>query len=158
MDTLFYIDEYFTGLPSEDEKKEFEMKIQTDPTFAEEVAIYLSAKQLAGQQSSSERSDRFKSVYEEYKKINKTANQPKGVIRRLWPYIAAAAILTGLLIGWVVFSNSPSPEQLADRYIKENFQMLGVTMGNKEDSLEKGRHLFNDGKLNEALIQFENIA
>jgi tetratricopeptide (TPR) repeat protein len=156
VDTLLYIDEYFTGEPSEYLKKEFEKKILEDPAFAEDVSIYLSAKQIAGEQSVKQSKVRFREIYAAYKKTNAAA-KPVGIIRKLLPYIAAAAVLTVLIIGWAVFSGSGSPEQMADKYIKENFQTLGVTMGSKEDSLQIGYRLYNEGKLNEALAQFESI-
>jgi len=157
LDTLLYIDTYFSTEPSPGTKEEFEKRITEDPAFAEEVAFYLSAKQAATEQLTEEKNERFKDVYAHYKKTNKTTIQ-KPVIRKLWPYIAAAAIITGIIFGRAVFFTAASPEQLADKYIKDNFQTLGVTMSSKEDSLQTGLRLFNDGKLNEALTQFESIA
>ena len=145
MDTLLYIDEYFTGKPSEDLKREFEKRILEDSAFAEEVSLYLSAKQIAGEQSAKENKERFKDFYAEYKKINKTVAKPAGIIRRLGLYIAAAAVLAAVVIGWVVFSNQDNPAKLADNYISNNFQTLSVTMGNIEDSLQTGARLYNEG-------------
>lgn len=158
MDTLLYIEEYFAGEPSEDLKKEFEKRIREDAGFAEDVVFYLSAKEMMVKEVQTEKKERFRELYGEYKKTNTTAALPsKSFVRKLWPYISVAAILISVIIGWVVFSDSASPEQLADKYIKENFLTLGVTMGSKEDSLQTGNRLYNEGKLNDALGQFEGI-
>jgi len=141
--------------PSADMKKEFERKIADDEKFAEEVAFYLSTKSVIGGEATNEKKERFKKLYEEYKKTNASKGQ-KSAIRKLWPYVAAAAIIAGILFGKNVFFQ-PSPQQIADTYIQENFQTLPVTMSSRADSLQTGIRLINEGKLTEALNQFESI-
>lgn len=152
------IDKYFDGNSAGELKKEFENRLQNEPAFAEEVAFYLAAREVAFEEAVKEKKERFKHLYTEYKN-NKVSTPPsKTVIKKLWPYIAAAAMLTSIIIGWVVFSNSTSAEQLADQYIKDNFYQVSVTMGSREDSLQAGVRLLNEGKLDESLGMFESIA
>ena len=161
MDNLEYIDSYFNGKQSAEETTEFEKKIMGDPSFAEAVAFYLSAKQVAKdhqEQMPETKDERFKELYTKYKLDNHSSLQKKDtVMRKLWPYVAAAAIITAVVFSWLTWLKPSSPGKLADRYIKEHFGTLSVNMGITEDSIQKGKHLFNDGKLQEALLQFESI-
>jgi len=143
------------GDPSADMRKEFEKKLAEDKEFAEEVAFYLSAKDVIGEEALIEKKERFKKLYEDYKKAN-AAKPQKSIVRKLWPYLAAAAIIAGVIIGRNMFLQ-PSTEQIADNYIKDNFQTLSVTMSAKRDSLQTGIGLFNEGKRTEALQQFESM-
>jgi len=161
LDNLEYIDGYFNGEQSAEETKKFENRVTGDPGFAEEVAFYLSARQLATEQQtqiSGRNEERFKELYAKYKLDNDTPPREKyGRVRRLWIAAAAAAIVTAIVFGLLTWSGSASTRQLADKYIKEHFEKMSVSMGSTEDSLQQGKHLYNDGKLNEALQQFENI-
>ena len=143
------------GDPSADMRKEFEKKLAEDKEFAEEVAFYLSAKDVIGEEALTEKKERFKKLYDEYKKNNAPRGQ-QGILRKLWPYVAAAAIIAALIIGRNAFFQ-PSAQQIADNYIKDNFQTLSVTMSTKLDSLQKGLSLYNEGKRTDALQQFESM-
>lgn len=156
MNLLPHIDDYFMGQLPDEMKNEFESKILQDPVFAEEVAFYLSAKNILLADAIKERKERFAGIYQQYKGTQKTAKS-SGIIRKLWPYVAAAAILGALLIGLNTWLKPVPVKQMADQYVKEHFQTLSVTMGGKEDSLQTGRRLYNEGKLNDALAQFESI-
>jgi len=156
-----YIDTYFYGERSAEETTEFEKRIMDDLFFAEEVAFYLSAKQAAKEQQEQipeTKDERFKELYAKYKQDNDNTLQEKGtVIRKLWPYIAAAAIITAIVFGLITWPKPSSPDKLADIYIKEHFETLSVNMSGRADSIQKGKNLFNEGKLKEALLQFESI-
>lgn len=155
MDTLLYIDNYFSGEPSPALREEFEGKIASDPLFAEEVAFYLSTKQVIAETEI--KNDHFKETYNQYKLSTNSLTGKPVIQRKLWPVLSAAAILTAVIVGWFLFMKSVSPSTLADEYINQNFQTLGVTMGAHEDSMQTGLRLYNDGKLKEALTIFENI-
>ena len=71
--------------------------------------------------------------------------------------MAAAAIIAGIIFSLFIFTTPGSPRQLADQYIKEKFQRLGVNMGGKEDNKQAGLRLYNEGNLVEALQQFEKL-
>ena len=157
MDNLEYIESYFNEELTPEKKREFEQRITADPVFAEEVAFSLSSKQAIAAVGIEQR-ERFKDVYAEYKHVTQAKKQQPALLRKLWPWAAVAAILAGIIFGWNTWLRSPSSTELADKYIKENFQTLSVSMGNNEDSLQAGLRLYNANRLEEALKQFENIA
>ena len=147
-----YIEGYFSKEMPAEEIKKFEQRILEDPIFAEEVAFYLSARQVAQDQGSAEKKERFREIYLQHK--------PSGTVRRLgrstW-YMAAAAIVAALIFGWYLYLRPANPGQLASRYIEQHWQTLGVSMSSREDSIQTGLRLYNEGKWQEALRQFESI-
>ena len=68
----------------------------------------------------------------------------------MWPTIAMAALVAGVIFGWYLFMQPVSPKQIADTYIREHFQTLSVTMG-AQDSMQVALKLYNEEKLTEAL-------
>jgi tetratricopeptide (TPR) repeat protein len=151
MDNLDYIERYFKQELDTDQAVEFGKKIESDQAFAEEVAFYLSVLKVSEEKSQAEKKLRFKEIYKD--------NQ---VVRRLpaakWLYyVTAAAVVAGIVFGTYTFIRPVSPTQLADQYIREHLQTLGVTMSGRADSLQTGIQLYNEGKSSEALTQFENI-
>ncbi len=157
MDNLEYIEEYFNEQLSAERKSEFEQKVAADRMFAEEIAFYLSSKQAAATEMIEKR-ERFKELYTKYKQDNRAGRQQATLLRKLWPWAAAAAVLAGIVFGLSVWLKPVSPTMLADKYLLEHLQTLPVTMGNKEDSLQSGFRLYNDGQLKEALKLFETMA
>ena len=156
MPNIEYIDSYFKGELGQEEKRQFEQRIEEDPLFAEEVAFYCSAMHVIKDDLANEKKDRFRKLYQE---VGSTVNKTRPLlVKKLWPYIAAAAIVTGLIIGWLMYATPTSVQRLADRYIQEHFeQPEGVKMAGKQDSLDAAVQLYNDGKLSEALNQFQVI-
>jgi tetratricopeptide (TPR) repeat protein len=155
LDNLEYIEAYFNEELSQEGRREFEQKIITDPVFAEEVAFYLSSKQVAAAAMTKEK-ERLKEIYVQYKQGKNADQRQPALLRKLWPWAAAAAVLAGILFGLNVWFKPDSPMKLADKYMLENFQTLSVTMG-KQDSLQAGLSIYNEGRLEEALKQFETI-
>ena len=150
---LKYIDDFFQGSLLPGEIEDFQKRIMEDQPFAEEVAFYLSARQLAKEQSEEEKKRRFKQIY--VASNGRSVGKLRG-ISGVWYYVAAAAVVTGLIIGAFLYKSPSSPQQLADKYIQEHLQKFDVTMGN-EDEMQKGLDLYNKGRNAEALQQFENI-
>ena len=147
-----YIESYFKGINSDEQKRQFEKKILEDATFAEEVAFYISANGLIQQQLQEEKKQRFRKIYDEQKVVS--IKQP---VRNLWRYVAAASVIFAvILLTWFLSGEKTSPRQLADQYVQQNWQTLSVTMG-RQDSLQTGLNLFNSHKLTEALAMFENL-
>lgn len=157
MDNLTYIEAYCNKELSPEEKKEFEQRIISDPVFAEEMAFYLSSLEAATAEMTKEK-ERFKIVYHQYKQVGQSIRPQRSLVRKLIPWAAVAAVLAGIIFSWNSLFTPASPHQLADKYVQENFQTLSVTMGNREDSLQAGLGLFNEGRLEEALKQFESLA
>lgn len=153
LENMEYIEAYFYGELSAEGKKEFEQRIVTVPSFAEEVAFYLSSKQAAAEEMKTEK-EKFKKIYEQYKQDPAATPQP-GLLQKLKPWLAAAAVMAGIAFGWYIWFRPVSTEAMADKYITENFQTLPVTMSSKEDSLQTGLRLYNEGNREAALKQFE---
>ena len=148
--TLEYIDNYFKGNITEQEKVEFERKIESDPVFAEEVAFYVASIGALKEEYASESKMEFRKLVHEMPEV-----KPARVLR-LWPMLAAAAGIVAIVIGLFLF-NRPTPERLASDYIKDQLKTMSVTMSAAEDSMGKGTRLYNEGKLLPALRQFESI-
>ena len=151
MDNLDYIESYFNKELVTDQVKEFEKRIESDPAFAEEVAFYLSARVISREMSQTEKKQRFREIYQN-KRVSITP------VRKLVYYLTAAAAVACIVFGTYIFTKPVSTRELADRYIKENLQNLGVTMSSNVNSLQTGLRLYNDGKTTEALTIFEKIA
>jgi tetratricopeptide (TPR) repeat protein len=153
MENTEYIERHFNNELSAEEKIQFEQKIIDDKDFAQEVAFYYSVHQIAKNESAIEKKKRFKEIYEQ----QNSSSQKTGVIKRMRIYVASAAAILAIVFSLYLFNKSASPQQLANEYIKQNFQTLGIKMSSKQDSMQLGLRLYNDGKLPEALQQFEKI-
>jgi len=159
MDSLEYIDDYFKGLLTAEQKKEFEQRILSDPSFAEELAFYLNAQALLKDDLEEEKKARFKELYRQ--------NGPMGMgdrtvresspVRKLWPYLAAATVLVAAVAIWLIVGAGSSPDRLADQYIHSQLQNLPVRMSSVQDSLQKAIALYNEDRLPEAQSQFERL-
>lgn len=154
-DHLEYIDNYFKKELTPEESGQFEQRITDDPEFAEQVAFYLSTKEALEVQLAADKKERFRAIYNN--RIGEAPVVKMNPIRKLWPYVSAAAVTIALVARFVFFNVAVSPSELADEYIKENFQDLGGTMGTTMDSIEIGKRYFKEGKLDSAQIYFESI-
>lgn len=156
---LYYIDAYFQRTLDPEEIKRFEQKIADDKEFADEVAFYLSAKMSLKTEADQEKKDRFRELLAQQRPIIDINQHRKA--KKIWIYrvsAAAAVIVCILFAGYFFLSKSSSPQQMADNYIKENFQTLPVKMTAERDSIEDGLRLYNNGQYDAALKQFESIA
>ncbi len=151
MDELEYINDYFNKNLSPEEVAVFDKRIQQDPAFADEVAFYYSTISEIKNKSAEEKKQRFRQLYNEN---NKTIVLKP--VRKLWPYLSAAAVVAAIVIGFYLWGGNGSVTQMADTYINTNLREMSVTMGAMDD-LQKGRSLYNEKKYNEALQQFANI-
>ena len=149
MDNLDDIDKYFEDASDPGKSEAFSRRIQSDPAFAEAVAFYLSAKEASGESYRREQEDRFRTLYHQEKKTTP--------VRKLIAYLSAAAAVAAVVFGLYHYAKPESTKTIADKYIKDEFSTLGVTMGSRTDTLQKGLILFNDGKLPEALSVFERL-
>ena len=155
MQDLEYIDSYFKGVLPKEETGRFEQRIMSEPPFAEAVSFYCMAMQAAKEQLVPQKKEHFHELYLKYTS-SVTAAKPS-LVRRLRPYMAVAAVLAALLIGWYVWMRPVSLPQLADTYIKKELTSFGVSMNSQQDSLQTGIQLLNEKKDAEALQQFEHM-
>lgn len=133
MTDLNYIDSYFKGELSAPDLQQFEQKIANDPAFAEQVAFYCSSLVTLKNELAEEKKKRFRAIYDKIKQ--QPAKPQSGILRRIWPYMAAAIIACIIIFIWHPLSKKESVQQLTDQYIEQKFNDLGVPMGNNEDSL-----------------------
>ena len=152
MHSLEYIDDYFKGDFSPKEKMEFEKKLAEDPNFADDVAFYISTRQVSKDLVIEEKKNNFKRIYAEYNKEAKVIP-----MRRIWSYAAAAAVFVALTISWFLFMKPPTTTQLADNYINSHLTRFNPNMGSRQDSVQSGIILYNEGKWAESLSIFEKI-
>jgi len=156
---LEYIDAYFQRMLEPEEIRRFEQKLAEDPEFAEEVAFYLAAKQGLKAEAEKEKKERFKQLLSQQAPVINIDRERN--TKRIWMYrvSAAAAIVVCLLFAWYFFfSSSASPQQMADKYINDNFKDLGITMSARLDSIQTGLRLYNDGQYDSSLKMFETIS
>src|SRR5690242_14341370 len=124
MKDLEYIDSYFKGELDVADTGKFEGRITGDNEFAEQVALYIATHQLALEQLENEKKQRFSKLYYSQRKERMSAP-----VRRLWQFAAAAAIIISIVVGVeLLLGRNDTPNQMADHYIKESFETLGVKM------------------------------
>jgi len=151
-----YIDSFFKKeLPAE-ATRQFEQRIESDPAFAEDAAFYVSAMQTIKEQSTEQKKQRFREIYNESKyHHNNVIRMPQ---TRWWPKLAVAAVIAFLLVGSYWYLKPVSPSQLATTYLKEELTQLQVEMDNREDSMKTGSRLYNQKEYSASLKVFENLA
>jgi tetratricopeptide (TPR) repeat protein len=151
-ETLEYIDTYFNGGLAPTEKEAFEIKCESDPAFAEEVAFYISARAGLKNTLHEQKKEEFRKMYAELSAKNNTSS--KGTVRKMFPYMAAVAACLLVFFGYQIFfsesSSQASSKQLAEAYVKQNMLQLNITMGGEKDSLQLGIAAFNSKQYNEA--------
>jgi len=155
---LEYIDAYFSGALDTEQRKEFEQKLAADRNFAEEVAFYVSTRQVLKEELATEKKEWFRQLAAQppAQSSSRKENSPNKVL--IYRLAAAAALVGVIFLSWYLFFQKPSsPNDLADNYVKGNLETFSVEMGDQSDPLQQGLQLYNERKLNEALNKFEEI-
>lgn len=137
IEKLDYIDKYFNGQLSPEEKVSFEKQCETDQEFAEEIAFYISARAEVKTALYQQKKNEFREQYQQISS-SKLQKPQSGIIRRMAPYFAAAAACLVIFFCWQFFFNTTSTQHLADGYIEREMLNPGVLMGTSQDSLESG--------------------
>lgn len=153
MKHLEYIDEYFKGADSASQSRQFEQKLLDDPSFAEEVAFYLTTQRLLQQEARTEKIAHFRKLYQQQRTAPLHVMKPQS---RIWRYVAAAAVIIGLIFT-VTLLLPVSKQQLADRYIRQELSNMDVSMSAAIDSIERIRDLYNKGKFSDARSLAETL-
>jgi len=133
------IEKYFSDTLDEKEKAEFELQLRADQTLAREVANYIQLKQALKQELLEVRHTEWQQI-----KPVKKLNMP--VVYRV---AAVMVAVIGACWFWM-HSASPSLEEHANLYIKENFGQRSIQMGAARDSIQLAVSLFNKGELAES--------
>jgi tetratricopeptide (TPR) repeat protein len=155
-ETLAYIESYFNGELSTPEKHTFENRCEADPSFAEDVAFYIQMRAGLKQKLYQQKKKEFAEQYKELASRPPVVKQP--VIRKLFPYIAAA--IAACLLLFVIrqfFFKPDSSQELAENYIQKNIVTLGIPMGSTKDSLDLGVAQFNQKNYQQAEVIFKAL-
>ena len=154
MNNMEYIEDYFNGSKTDDQKKDFEQRIVNDVSFSEDVAFYIATNAALKEKLRNEKKERFRESYDQTKTISMAARPAK----RIWRYAAAASVVALLgFLSWFLLNTHQSAQQLAEKYVEQNWTILDVKMNDGGEDLQKGAALFNDRKLEGALAVFEGI-
>jgi tetratricopeptide (TPR) repeat protein len=148
------IDKYYNNELSLSERQDFENELINNEELKENVSFYLNTRTATKQLADDKRRAEFEELR---KKISqKQANSGK-IKPMIWLSGMAASVI--LVAGFWWFSHTPdlATDAIANTYIQENFQNLPIKMDASADSLQMGLRLFNEQKLSEAQIIFENI-
>jgi hypothetical protein len=149
-----YIDDYFNGLLTTDEKLKFEQRCETDEQFADEVAMYISSRDAMRAELLEQKKNEWKllgttPVVELKKTETKVINMSR------WYMLAAAASIIGIVFLFNPFSKSA--DELANDYVKNNLEQLSVTMDGRKDSLQTAINLYNKKEYANAVVIFDDL-
>ena len=154
MSNLDYIDQYFNDEKTGEAQQQFEKRILEEPSFAEDVAFYISSRAALKQQAVQEKKLRFRELYDEQKVVQL---QPRSGLRMAWRYLAAACVVSfAIVFSLLLLNGKKNPSELAGIYIDQHLSTLSVKMSGGQDLLEQGLQLYNSGKLPEALSKFDS--
>lgn len=153
--TWEYIEAYFTQALSSDERKSFEVRCERDESFAREVAFYLTARSAARELVIEKKQKTFDDDKTEEKQTAKAVPVKKIMLHKWIPYAAAACILLFVAVYFII--GSPAPQNLAGRYIKENYTTLSLKMDASRDTMQLGIAAYNGKDYQQAQVLFESI-
>lgn len=148
-ETYTYIESFFSNQLSDEEKKAFENRCQTDTDFAQEVAFYVKTKYGF-------RKIQKESRKEDFEILRKTIAKKNQQNFKITVWATAACLFFISIFGWWYLSK-PTIQDLAGEYAQENFITLSSSMDASSDSLQKAIKYYNEGKSNESLRIFEEI-
>lgn len=143
---LAYIEDFCENRLSTEENAHANQRIQSDPSFAKDVAFYLQMRHL----SDLERKEHLKALYFTIKQ------KQKGQIIK---FVSVAAAAVVLIIAGIFFVNqAPTSEEFAQLYVKENLSTLPTSMSTQNDVLSQGVTCYNEGAYEKALELFKRIS
>lgn len=156
MEPMEYIESYFQQSLTAEEKRNFERRCEEDESFAQEVAFYVSARQVLKSELLQRKQAQWKEkTYNEEALISTVPLKKIFHIKR-WIYAAAACIILALSI--YLFEQPRVTQQIAKAYINENYAVLSHTMGRDKDSIELGIEAYDNANFDKALSFFEGVA
>ena len=149
---LEQIEKYINHEMSLIERQDFENQLLTNEELANKLAFYMQAK-AANQEIAREKR---RAEFEELRK--EISNRSSGKIKpKIWISGIAASVILAIGLWWFSQTSSPNSDAFADTYIQKHFENLPVKMDGNADSLQMGLRLFNEQKLSEAQLIFEDI-
>ena len=152
LDTLDYIESYFAGRCTDTERQQFEERCVQDEAFAQEVALYIQARQLLKE----ELLETKKAAWAPTGGRGPGSQRRRGLVRTLYLASAAAAVL--LLFSLYLLTRSATPAQLSGDYILTHYDQLSQTLDGTRDSLAQGITAYNNREFTHALDLFTTLA
>jgi tetratricopeptide (TPR) repeat protein len=149
---LEQIEKYFDNKLSLAERQVFENQMLTDDAFAKEVAFYVQTRSASKALANDKRKQEFEALRQKL-----TNSKPRNFKPIIWLSGLAASLMIGFGLWNFMDSDAKSTETLAEAYIQQHFENLPVKMDGKTDSLQLGLRLFNEHKLKESQVIFEEI-
>lgn len=154
--TTEYIESYFQQTLSNEERSVFESRLETDETFAKEVALYITARQALRETLLQQKTQQWKT--EEVATPEETPIIPiskRTSFTRWLTYAAAACVL--LVAAMFLFETTTSPKTLAANYVKTKYVHLSQEMGADTDDMVKGMSAYNNKDYAAALPYFKSV-
>jgi tetratricopeptide (TPR) repeat protein len=148
------IDKYFNNELSLQERQAFDSQLIDDSELKENVSFYLNTRIAAKQIANDKRKAEFTELR---KTLSHKPNETGRIKPIIWLSGLAASVMMALGLWWFSGNTTPNSEALAGTYIQKHFQNLPIKMDGTADSLQMGLRLFNEQKLTEAQIIFEDI-
>jgi tetratricopeptide (TPR) repeat protein len=149
-----YIDDYFNGLLSTEEKQKFEQRCETDEQFADEVALYITTRQTMRTQLLEQKKNEWK-LLGNTPVVEMQKPETKVVKINRWYMLAAAASIIGIVFLLNPFSKGAG--EMASEYVKNNLEQLSVNMDGSKDSLQLAINFYNQKEYKNALLLFNDI-
>lgn len=137
---LQYIEQYFTGQLTAEERLEFEKKCESDVDFAREVSLYISMRSALKKSLRDSKKKDLESFYETHhrEEVVKAKTIP------MFAYISAIAASVLIFIAVYFYMDKPDAQTIASAYMTENLDMISITMGTVQDSLAIGINAYNE--------------
>ena len=102
------IDKYFEGNLSELERKTFDKLMASDPDFREAVDFQMKTKQAFQNHERKTLKGFLSQIEDEIIQSENEIKKPGAKSRKLWPFMAAAVLISVMAIGYFVKKNSMS--------------------------------------------------
>ena len=121
MDNLELIEAYFNDELAQEEKRDFERRITIRLRSLRKkwLFIFLS-KQVASAERAEER-EKFRHLYKHGQPGNHAVKHEPALLRKLWPWAAAAAVLAGIIFGWYTWFKPVSLRKIGRQVYKRKF-------------------------------------
>jgi hypothetical protein len=137
---LQYIEQYFTGQLTAEERLDFEKKCESDVDFAREVGLYISMRGALKKSLRDFKKKDLEAFYETHQK--KEVLKPKTI--PMFAYISAIAASILIFLAVYYYMDKPDAQRIASAYITENLDVISISMGTVQDSLAMGINAYNE--------------
>jgi tetratricopeptide (TPR) repeat protein len=152
-DNTEYIESYFQQTLSNEERKAFELRCETDAPFANEVAIYITTRQVLREALLEQKTQQWKEEVIAQEEAPVISIKRKTTFAKWTMYAAAACLL--LVASVFLFERNTSPRLVASNYMENNYATLSHTMDASHDSMQLGISAYNNKDFATAIRLFE---